>query len=65
MNFEFTNFSEIKNLTIDNIYRGRFEKNGRLMEFNSKECSYFYLEFEQGSKMEFWCNEIVVEKVED
>ncbi|MEI6697290.1 MAG: hypothetical protein WCO13_14645 [Bacteroidota bacterium] len=62
---EFINFSEFKNLTIDNIYRGRFEKNGQLLEYNNNEKSYFYLEFDQGSKMEFWSKEIVIEKAED
>jgi hypothetical protein len=65
VNLEFINFSEFKNLTIDNIYRGRFEENGQLIEFNNMEKSYFYLEFDQGSKMELWGNGIVIEKIKD
>jgi hypothetical protein len=64
VNFEFINFSEFNNLTIDNIYRGRFENNGKLLEFNN-ENSYFYLEFDQGSKMEFWSKGIIIEKMND
>lgn len=62
VNFEFTNFSEFENLTIDNIYRGRFEKNGLLMESNNQQKSYFYLEFDQGSKLEFWSEAILIER---
>ena len=60
--FEFDNFPEFKNLTIDNIYRGRFEKNGKLLEFNSDEKSYFYLEFVEGVNLELWCENIEVDK---
>lgn len=62
--FEFTDFSEFKNLTIDNIYRGRFEKNGQLIEFSSDGKSFFYLEFTESIKMELWCENIVIEKIE-
>lgn len=60
--FEFTNFSELKNLTIDNLYRGRFEKNDELFEFYNDDKSYFYLEFYKGGKFEFWCDEISIDK---
>ena len=62
--FDFGNFSELKNLTIDNLYRGRFEKDGHLSEFSGDGKSYFYLEFYEGPKMELWCESIAVEKVE-
>ena len=43
----------VNNLTIDNIYRGRKENNGKLIEFKDNK-GYFYLEFYEGQKMEFW-----------
>ena len=62
---EFINFSEFQNLTIDNLYRGRFEKNGKILEFEDDQKSYFYLEFDNGAKMEFWSDEILIEKIEN
>ncbi len=64
VSFEFENFNKIKNLTIDNIYRGRFEKDRQLIEFSSDGKSYFYLEFVEGIRMELWCDYIVIEKTE-
>ena len=51
---EFFNFSEVENLTIDNLYRGKVEKEGELLEFKNRNSGYFYLEFDEGQKLEFW-----------
>lgn len=51
---EFFNFNKVENLTIDNFYRGKTEREGELLEFNKKGRGYFYLEFDEGQKMEFW-----------
>ena len=56
--FDFT--SQIESLTIDNLYRGRFEIDGSLIEFDN-DRGYFYLEFCEGPKMEFWCASIRIE----
>lgn len=63
--FEFSNFSEFVNLTIDNLYRGRFEKDDQLIEFDKDGKAYFYLEFYEGVKMELWCENIVVKKIKE
>lgn len=57
-------FIEYKNLTLDNLHRGRFEQDDKLLEVNSKGKSYFYLDFYQDLQMEFWCTSIVIEKEE-
>lgn len=57
--FDFT--EKVESLTIDNLYRGRFENNGKLTEFENK-CGYFYLEFYEGQKIEFWSESLSVEK---
>lgn len=56
--FDFT--ETIEALTIDNLYRGKFEIDGRLIEFENNR-GYFYLEFYEGQKMEFWSESISVE----
>lgn len=58
----FVNFSKLSDLTIDNLYRGRFEKEGQLFEFNDDKKSYFYLEFDEGPRMEFWSDCIEVKE---
>jgi hypothetical protein len=58
--FEFK--EEFETLTIDNLYRGKFENDGKLVEFDS-DRGYFYLEFYEGQKIEFWSESIIVEKV--
>lgn len=58
------NFQETVNvLTIDNLYRGKFENKGELIEFQNN-CGYFYLEFYEGQKMEFWSEGVTVKKIE-
>lgn len=56
LDFEFTNNNGV--LTIDNLYRGRFEVEGKLEEFNVEQKSYYYLEFYEGQKLEFFCETI-------
>lgn len=63
-NFEFFSFEEMKSLTIDSIYRGRFQKDNELLEFNIDGKSYFYIEFYEGPRIELWCNSIVVDETE-
>ena len=62
--FEFLNFDELKNLTIDNIYRGRFQKENELLESDISGKSYFYIEFYEGPKIEIWCEKIVIDEVD-
>lgn len=49
-------------LTIDNLYRGRFQLDGNLFECNNDQKSYFYLEFYEGQTMEFFCDSVEVKK---
>lgn len=51
---EFFNFNKVENLTIDNLYRGKVEVCGNLLEYNKAGSGYFYLEFDEGQKLEFW-----------
>jgi hypothetical protein len=46
---------------IDTLYRGRFENNGELLEFSEDELGYFYLEFYNGLKLEFWSQSLEIE----
>ena len=61
--FEFDNFQEMRDLSIDNLYRGCFETEGNLFEFDPNGKSYFYLEFYTGQKMDFWCESIAVKRI--
>jgi hypothetical protein len=58
---EFFNFNKVENLTIDNLYRGRVEIDGDLLEFKDGDIGYFYLEFDEGQKLEFWSSGFIVE----
>lgn len=59
--FEF-DFTELtKTLTIDNLYRGKYEIDGSLIEFQNNR-GYFYLEFYEGQKIEFWSESISIER---
>ena len=58
--FEFFNFAKVRNLTIDNIYRGRVVSNGKLVEYNYENSGYYYVEFDEGQRLEFWCKGIDV-----
>ncbi|MDF2858730.1 MAG: hypothetical protein K0Q87_4581, partial [Neobacillus sp.] len=58
--FDFFNVLDSKILTIDNVYRGRTEINGELKEFLG-EKGYFYLEFYEGQRLEFWAKSVGIE----
>jgi hypothetical protein len=48
--------------TIDNIYRGRCQAGDELIEVLDAR-GYFYLEFYDGQKFEFWCESISLERI--
>lgn len=48
-------------LTLDNLFRGRAELNGDLVEISEEGKGYFYLEFYEGQKLEFWAKDIGLE----
>jgi hypothetical protein len=49
----FFNSPQVKVLTPDNLYRGKFVANEKLNEFSITNQGYFYLEFYEGQKLEF------------
>ncbi|WP_367916113.1 hypothetical protein [Leadbetterella sp. DM7] len=59
---DFFNVKEIEGLTLDNLYRGRTQLNGDLIEVSEDGKGYFYLEFYEGQKLEFWAKGIGVEQ---
>lgn len=58
---EFFNSNKVENLTIDNLYRGMVERDGELLEYNENGSGYFYLEFDEGQKLEFWSSGLDVD----
>lgn len=54
------NFKINEALTVDNLYRGKLEVDGNLKEFNNNK-GYFYLEFYNEQKIEFWSDLILFE----
>ncbi|MDO5615795.1 MAG: hypothetical protein Q4G16_06370 [Cruoricaptor ignavus] len=60
---DFFNVNEIEGLTLDNLYRGRTQLNGDLIEVSEDGKGYFYLEFYEGQKLEFWAKDISVDQV--
>ncbi|HYH16269.1 MAG TPA: hypothetical protein VD794_13665 [Flavisolibacter sp.] len=59
---DFFNVKEVENLTLDNLYRGRAELKGDLIEISEDGKGYFYLEFYEGQKLEFWAKDMGVEQ---
>ncbi|HRB70534.1 MAG: hypothetical protein E2604_10125 [Flavobacterium sp.] len=59
---DFFNVKEVENLTLDNLYRGRAELNGDVIEISEDGKGYFYLEFYEGQKLEFWAKGIGLEQ---
>lgn len=59
-NMDIFNVRDVENLTIDNLYRGRTELNGDLVEFTETGKGYFYLDFYEGQRMEFWASELSI-----
>jgi len=51
-------------LTLDNVYRGRFQVNGDLIEFDQQQRGYFYLEFYEGPMFEFWSSGVSLIKIQ-
>lgn len=60
---DFFNVKDTENLTLDNLYRGRVEINGDLIETSKDGKGYFYLEFYEGQKLEFWAKSLGIEQV--
>ena len=60
----FINTKDVNSLVIDNIYRGRFEKEGILYDISDDDKYYFYLEFVEGQKMEFFAKQILLNNIE-
>ncbi|MBP7345690.1 MAG: hypothetical protein KA952_04035 [Sediminibacterium sp.] len=58
---DFFNFNKVENLTIDNLYRGKAELEGELVELKNGNIGYFFLEFDEGQKLEFWSSGVEVE----
>jgi len=58
---EFFNSLKEKNFTIDNLYRGRIEDKDTLVELSNDEKGYFYLEFYEGQRIEFWSKGLTIE----
>lgn len=61
--FVFDYTTKLESLTIDNCYRGRFELGKDLLEFSSEGKSYFYVEFYEGHKLEFFSEYVIIENV--
>jgi hypothetical protein len=61
---EFFNIKGTESLTLDNLYRGRVEKEGELVELSENVMGYFYCEFYEGQKLEFWAKSIHIESKE-
>lgn len=59
---DFFNVKDVENLTLDNLYRGKFELNRELIEVSEDGKGYFYLEFYEGQKLEFWANGVSIEQ---
>ncbi|HTN18147.1 MAG TPA: hypothetical protein VL092_10725 [Chitinophagaceae bacterium] len=60
--FDFFNIQNAKGLTLDNLYRGRAESKEHLIEISEDNMGYFYLEFYEGQKIEFWAKGVDMEK---
>ena len=58
--FDFFNLNNEIELTIDNLYRGKTVVNGNLVEFENHVNGYFYLDFVDGQKVEFWSTGLCV-----
>lgn len=59
---DFFNVKEVENLTLDNLYRGRVELNGNLIEISEEGNGYFYMEFYEGQKLGFWAKNVDVKQ---
>lgn len=57
----FTPFDATDKQTIDLMYRGRAERDGKLVEYELQRA-YFYLEFYEGLSLEFWSESLILEQ---
>lgn len=48
--------------TINNFYRGRFEKAGVAYEYSEDGEAYFYIEFEEGDRFELFASSAFLEE---
>lgn len=55
---DFFNSKEETALTIDTLYRGRIVVDGNLIEASVDNKGYFYLEFYEGQRVEFWAKRV-------
>ena len=58
--FDFFLNRTLDSSTINSIYRGRFEKELGLQEYSASGEGYYYIEFEQGDKIELLAEKIIV-----
>jgi hypothetical protein len=49
--------------TVSSFYRGRFEKNDELFEYSAENQGYFYLEFENGTRFEFFSKRLQLKEI--
>lgn len=47
-------------MTIDNLYRGKYQEKDKLKEFTEDGKAYYYLEFYRGYTFELFANKIIV-----
>ena len=52
----------ILDMTVDTLYRGRYEVDGKLFDLSDDRKGYMYLEFVEGQKMEFWAMGMSIEE---
>ena len=50
----------IDSSTLNIFYRGRFETDGKLLELNSDNKTYWYIEFEDGDILELFPSKVLV-----
>ena len=60
-NFTILDFTN--ELTLDTLYRGRFEETGRLQDLSKTGCSYFYAEFYDGEALEFFAKYLILQDI--
>jgi hypothetical protein len=60
VDFSFFNSAQEDGLTIDTLYRGKFSEKEILIETSESGQAYFYLEFYEGQRMEFWADGLYV-----
>jgi hypothetical protein len=58
---DFFNETKVENLTLDTLYRGRCLVDTELIDQSLDGKGFFYVEFYEGQKMEFWSKGFSVE----